>query len=132
MARPLKQGIDYYPMDVRFLHDMKIKKIMKANGPQSVAVLICLLGSIYCDSGYYMRWDEDVRFLIADEVGVNESLVHEVVKKALQVSFFDQEMFEKYQVLTSAGIQKRFLEATSRRVNGGIKPELSLVNDDIN
>lgn len=128
MARPQKQGLDYYPMNTDFLQDIKIKKIMKAGGPQSVAVLICLLGNIYRDCGYYMRWDEDVRFLIADEVGVNESLVREVVNKSIQVSFFDQKMFQKHHVLTSKGIQKRYLEATARRTGVTLKPELDLVS----
>lgn len=128
MARPLKTGIDYYPVDVDFLKNLKVRKIMMACGAGSVAVLICLLGSIYGDEGYYMWWDEDVRFLVADEVGAKESLVHEVVMKALSVGFFDQGLFDKFQILSSVGIQSRYFEATSRRQNRTLKTEYLLVD----
>lgn len=128
MARPLKDGIDYFPLDVNFLKDLKIRKILIACGPQSIAVLISLLCNIYQDEGYYIGWDEDVRFLIADDVGVKESLVHEVVNRAVGVDFFDQELFKKYNILTSIGIQKRYLEATSRRKKIKIKKSFNLVN----
>lgn len=132
VARPLKSGIDYYPLDVGFLQDLKIRKIMRACGPQSIAVLISLLGNIYNDEGYYMMWDEDVRFLISDEVGVKESLVQEVIYKAINVNFFSRSLFEKYKILTSIGIQKRYKEITSRRRDNSLKKEYSLINDNNN
>lgn len=128
MARPLKDGIDYFPLDINFLKDIKIRKILIACGPQSIAVLISLLCTIYRDDGYYMRWDEDVRFLISDEVGVKESLVQEVVTKTIDVDFFNADLFKKYKILTSAGTQKRYLEATSRRKNTEIKNIYNLIN----
>lgn len=128
MARPLKSGIDYFPLDVNFFSDIKTRKILKACGPQSVVVLINLLCTIYKDEGYYMTWDEDVGFLTADEIGVKESLVHEVIKKAIGVDFFDQSLFKKYKILTSLGIQKRYLGATARRKSNPIKDEFNLVN----
>lgn len=129
MARPLKDGIDYFPLDVNFLKDIKTRKLLKACGPQSIAVLIGLLCNIYQDEGYYMTWDDDAGFLIADDVGVKESLVHEVVKKAISVDFFDKDLFENYKILTSIGIQKRYLEATYRRKDNSIKSSYNLVNE---
>lgn len=115
MARPTKQGLDYFPLDVQFLSDIKIRKIMRAQGANSVAVIIALLCNIYKDNGYYILRDEDMGFLISDEVGVNEAYVEAVIDKAIQVGFFDYELYEKYGILTSNGIQKRFFEATERR-----------------
>lgn len=110
MARPIKKGIDYYPLDVDFLQDIKVRKIMRACGVQSVAILISLLSSIYRDEGYYVVWDSDMSFLVADEVGASEGAVLEVVNKAVQVDFFSKDLFKQYKVLTSRGIQKRFLK----------------------
>ena len=112
-GRPTKQGIDYFPMDVDFFTDVKIRKIVRACGPQSTSILICLLCNIYKDNGYYILWDEDLPFVIADIVGVSEGAVQEVMLKALQVGFFDNELYDKHRILTSSGIQKRFLNATS-------------------
>lgn len=122
MARQIKQGIDYYPMDVNFLNDIKVRKVLRGCGAQSMAVILYLLGNIYRDEGYYMRWDdEEDPFLVSDVVGVSEGAVRETIKKSLQVEFFDSKLFEKESILTSKGIQQRFMEATSRRKSVNIK-----------
>ncbi|HBC4465661.1 TPA: DUF4373 domain-containing protein [Enterococcus faecalis] len=138
MARPLKQGIDYFSLSVDFLRDIKVRKIKRACGPHAVEILLCLLGNIYRETGYYIGWDEDTMFLVADEVGAKEGLVEETVNKAIQVGFFNQEKFNNYKILTSSGIQKRYLEATKKRkevvisdiylVNDTLKEEETLVN----
>ena len=110
MARPNKQGID-----VDFFSDIKIRKIARACGSQATSILICLLCNIYKDKGYYILWDEDLPFVIADTVGVSEGAVKEVILKALQVDFFDQDIYKKHNVLTSLGIQKRFKSAVYKR-----------------
>lgn len=118
MARPLKQGIEYFSFDVDFFSDVKIRKIARACGPASTSILICLLCNIYRDKGYYISWDEDLPFVVADSigaVGITEGAVEEVIKKALQVGFFNQELYEKYKILTSNGIQSRFKSAVVRR-----------------
>lgn len=122
-GRPTKQGIDYFSIDVGFFADIKIRKISRACGPQSASILICLLCNIYKDDGYYILWDEDLPFVIADIVGVSEGAVKEVLQKALQVDFFDTELYEKHKILTSSGIQKRFLIATYQRKEASIIPE---------
>lgn len=127
MARPTKQGIDYYSLDVNFLKDIKVRKIRRACGPQSIEILLCLLGNIYRENGYYIGWDEDTVFLVADEVGAKEGLVEEVVAKAIQSKFFDHQKFENYNILTSNGIQKRYFEATAKRKGVEVKKEF-LVN----
>jgi len=137
MSRPLKQGIDYFPIDVGFLKDVKIRKIKLACGTSSPAILIALLSNIYCDNGYYIEWDDDMPFLIADEVGVSEGAVSETVIKAVQVGLFDKNIFERFRVLTSKGIQKRFVKAVERRNTIEIAIEYLLleekdINDNIN
>lgn len=133
-GRPTKQGIDYFPMDVGFFTDVKIRKISRACGSQSTSILICLLCNIYKDEGYYILWDKDLPFVIADTVGVSEGAVKEVLIKSLQVGFFDQELYEKYKILTSSGIQKRFLLATYQRKGTTIIPEylINCANNSIN
>ena len=132
MARPIKTGIDYYPLNVDFLQDIKVRKIMRACGSQSITILISLLSSIYRDEGYYVVWDNDMSFLVADEVGASEGAVLEVVNKAVQIDFFNSKLFEEHNILTSKGIQKRFLEAVSRRKKVKLFEEyllVDLVND---
>ncbi len=115
MARPTKQGLEYFSFDTDFFSDVKIRRISRACGPASTSILICLLCNIYRDKGYYITWDENLPFVVADTVGTTEGAVEEVVKKAIQVGFFDKELFDKYKILTSNGIQNRFKSAVARR-----------------
>lgn len=115
MARPTKQGLEYFSFDTDFFSDVKIRKIARACGPASTSILICLLCNIYRDKGYYISWDEDLPFVVADTIGTTEGTVKEVIAKAIQVGFFDKELFEKEKILTSNGIQTRFKSAVTRR-----------------
>ena len=131
MARPIKQGLDYYPLDVGFLQDVKIRRIMRACGIQSIPVLISLLANIYRNDGYFLRWSPDMSFLIADELGVSEGAVTATVYKAVQVDFFNANMYECYGVLTSEGIQSRFFEAASRRREVRYDARFLLINVNV-
>ena len=130
MARPTKQGIDYFPLDVDFFQDEKIRRIMKACGVGSPTILLSLLCNIYRKNGYYIEWDDRKPFLIADEVGVSEGTVIEVVNKALQVGFFSNELMKEKKILTSAAIQKRFVEATTKRKLTDINPDYWLIEGE--
>lgn len=127
MARPLKKGIPYFSLDVDFLSDIKVRRILRGCGTKSIAILISLLGNIYRDEGYYLRWDDDVAFLVADEVGTNEGSVEEVVNKAVQVDFFNAQLFEEQNILTSKGIQDRYKIATERRKDSSIQKEYDVL-----
>ena len=131
MARPLKSGIDYFPLDCNFMKDIKVRKILRACGPSAIAVIVNLLCTIYQGDGYYMLWDEDTGFLIADDVGVKESFVHEVVKTAVQVDFFNAGMFGTRGILTSVGIQRRYKEATARRNNNALIADYNLLSNEL-
>lgn len=134
MARPIKQGLSYFPFDVSFFSDRKVRKIIRGCGPGSPTILICLLCNIYEDQGYYILWDEELPFDIADTVGVSEGAVKELIKKAVDVDFFDKEMFEKEHILTSRGIQSRFIESTRKRKDVTIKKEYWIIsgNNSVN
>lgn len=132
MARPLKSGIDYFPLDCNFMKDIKVRKILRACGPGAIAVIVNLLCTIYQGDGYYMLWDEDTGFLIADDVGVKESFVHEVVKTAVQAEFFNAAMFDTRGILTSVGIQRRYKEATARRNDNSLIADYNLLSNELN
>ena len=115
MARPIKQGLDYFPLDVSFFEDIKVRRIRKDCGNQAIPILISMLCSIYRDEGYYVGFNSDLTFLMAEQFGVSEGAVADIVQKAVSVAFFDEHMFHTHSILTSKGIQKRFFEAVTRR-----------------
>lgn len=129
MARPTKKGLDYFPLDVDFLSNLKVRRIIKACGKEAVHILVALLANIYRDEGYYVLWDDDLAFLVADEVGTKEGTVEELVRKAVQVKFFDKDIFDKYSVLTSKGIQNRYILATKERKKVELEFRYLLTNE---
>jgi hypothetical protein len=108
MARPNKQGLDYFPLDIDFLSDLKVRKVKKVCGPQSIAVLIHVLCTIY-RNGYYVRWTEDSSFFVAEDCGLQEEEVARTLERCFEVGFLSRDMFKLHGVLTSRGIQQRFL-----------------------
>nr|WP_306569686.1 Lin1244/Lin1753 domain-containing protein [Enterococcus casseliflavus] len=116
-------------MDVDFLSDLKVRRIIKACGKEAVHILVALLANIYRDEGYYVLWDDDLAFLVADEVGTKEGTVEELVRKAVQVKFFDKDIFDKYSVLTSKGIQNRYILATKERKKVELEFKYLLTNE---
>ncbi len=113
MARPPRQGVDYFPLDCHMGDSMKL--IQAEFGLVGYAVVIKLWQKIYSDRGYYTEWGRDVALVFADENKVGANVVQEVVRVCLKRGIFDQRMFDEYGILTSVGIQKRFAEATARR-----------------
>lgn len=128
MARPCKQGLDYFSFNTDFFQDFKIRKIIRACGISATPVIISLLCRIYGDRGYYMEWDAEMPFLIAEDVGISEGAVTEIVKKAMQVDFFNANMFEEHGILTSRGIQERFLAATVKRKQVSMHRDFLLIS----
>lgn len=129
MARPIKKGLDYFPMDVDFTRDIKVRRIINACGKESVYILHVLLASVYREEGYYLTWDDDIAFLVADEVGTKEGTVNELINKAVQVGFFNKDLYDRFKILTSNGIQNRYIIATGERKKVELESEYLLTNE---
>ena len=132
MARPRKDGLDYFPLDVNFLSDLKIKKIIRAYGAQAVAVVMSVLTTVYRDNGYFATYDDDLVFIIADELKLEDGYVKDVIEKMIEVEFLDKKQKEENKILTSIGIQERYLKACERRVKTTLNATYSLLNDSSN
>lgn len=107
MARPIKQGLEYFPFDIDFFQDLKIRKLIKYQGGKSITVYALLLCNIYKE-GYFMRWDEELPFIISEQTGFDEAYIREVIKCCLLVGLFSKELYETEKILTSKGIQERY------------------------
>ena len=68
MPRPQKAGIDYFPLDVNFFADKKVKILKARYGADGVAIYLYLLCEIY-RAGYYIKFDDDALFITSDDLG---------------------------------------------------------------
>lgn len=107
MGRKRKVGLDYFPLDIDFFQDIKIRKLIRRQGGKAITIYACLLCNIY-KCGYYMRWDNELPFIISESTGCDEVYISEVLKDCLALGLLDKRMFDEESVLTSYGIQERY------------------------
>ncbi|MDE5564440.1 MAG: DUF4373 domain-containing protein, partial [Oscillospiraceae bacterium] len=110
MARPLKKGLDYFPLDVGFFSDKKIKRLRAKYGTDGIAVYLYLLCEIY-RNGYYIEYDEDLILDVSDELNISENATMQIMNYLLSRSLFDNTLAKSVKVLTAASVQHRYQEA---------------------
>ena len=106
MARPQKQGLEYFPFDVSFFGDIRIRKLIKYHGIQAVPVYEILLCRIY-ENGYFLEWDEDIPFIISEVSGLKEDTIAAIINYCIEIGLFNKTVYEESRVLTSRSIQQR-------------------------
>lgn len=125
MARPGKVGLDYFPLDC--VLDDKIELIEAEFGLTGFAVVVKLFQKIYGEQGYYCEWTKEVALLFARKCGLGGNAVSEIVSASVKRGIFDNNLYAKYGILTSKGIQKRYFEAVNRRKQIEVKNEYLLI-----
>jgi hypothetical protein len=108
MGRSKKIGLDYFPFDIGLFHDIKVRKLVKYQSGKAITVYAYLLCLIY-ENGYYMQWDKELPFVCSECTGFEEVYILETLHCCLSVGLFDKDLYEQYGILTSAGIQSRWL-----------------------
>jgi hypothetical protein len=144
MARPLKEGLTYFPIDVDIDQDDKLAVVIAKYGMQGFGIIIKLMMEIY-KNGYYYPWTEKEQYIFSSKINTDIVLVQELVNECIKWQFFNEGLYNDYSILTSRGIQKRYLLAVTRRKessidishdlvnvsNNSINASNNLVNDDI-
>ena len=86
MARPTKQGLDYFPLDVDIWHDDRVLRLLRKHGAEGLAVWLGLLTHIY-RVGFCYRFDaeiaEDVAFQLQISAETLQKVVENLSKKQL-------------------------------------------------
>ena len=108
MARISKPGLDYFPLDVNFLQDRKVRRISCRHHAAGIAALTSLLCLIYKEKGYYISWNKDTLFDIAQEACCEEEEMQAIIDDCLAVGLFDNLIYKEYGVLTSQAIQEQY------------------------
>jgi len=115
LARPQKAGLEYFPLDVDIDSDERVEFILAKHGFQAFGILIKLLMEIY-RQGYYIAWTERQQYVFAKRVNVDSMYTETVVSAYINEGIFDKNLFDQYGILTSHGVQARYLQASGRRV----------------
>lgn len=125
----MKKGLDFFPLDVDFFEDEKVQFVSARFGIKGEVCAIRLLTRIY-RNGYFIKWDEDSAYLFSKVAGKEFSpcLANEIVHELVKRGFFNQSLFDSFGILTSRGIQDRFLKACIRRKDVEVDARYLLVD----
>lgn len=130
MARPIKEGLDYFELDCQL--EEKVRLIQAEFGLKGFAIVVKLYQKIYGGFGYYCEWNEDSLLLFMSENGVSsrdeKNLINEVVAACIRRNIFSEKLFIEFGILTSFGVQKRYLNAVSRREKVELIKEYLLIS----
>jgi hypothetical protein len=129
MARPLKIGLDYFPLDVSI--DDNIELLEAEEGLEGFAILIKIWQKIY-SNGYFIEWNDDSSLLFCKKINADKTKVNSVINTCLRRNLFNYKLYDKYKILTSSGVQKRFITACyqSKRKSISVISEYILVNSE--
>jgi hypothetical protein len=112
MARPLKHGLDYFPLDTRM--DDKVEFLESKHGLIGFAIYIKLLQEIYQTDCGTIHLEEKSEFskwnTLGKRYGIPLENLRIIIKDCVTLQLFDKESYEKG-ILTSNGIKKR-MEST--------------------
>lgn len=128
MARPPKSGLEYFPLDVDMDSDEKVAYVISRHGFHSFGLLVKLYMEIY-RQGYYIVWNERQRYLLSHRLNIEPDYTENVVSACINEGIFNENLFSFYDVLTSRGIQSRYVQACGRRVGVRMAKELCLLEE---
>lgn len=129
MARPKKEGLDYFSLDTNFFSaDPNIKILKSRYSSDGIVLYLYLLCEIYREHGYYLEYNDDLEFLVMEDLKMSQDKVRQIMAYLFSRSLLRKIKCSKLVVpvtiITSAGIQKRFqLMVKSRAVKTAVEVE---------
>ena len=98
MARPIKRGLSYFPLDVHVFKDPRIKKLERRFGAYGSIIFIRLLALVY-EQGYYLETTiEDIVLELQEQVGTNRisyQRVLDVILMCCELDILNGSLFQQ-------------------------------------
>lgn len=119
MARPIKKGLDYFPLDTDIFENDKLFDVQNDYGPLGEVIYIRLLCLVY-RNGYYYQFEslDKLAAMMIRSIGnrwaKDKKTVKEVILYLAKINLFSSELMRR-NVITSRSIQERYQLAVERR-----------------
>ena len=125
MARRMRHGLDYFPLDTSW--DLSMRLLKAKYGLEGLGTVIQLMQMIYRE-GYYIEWSSETRQLFCAENQIDEPKLNAILEFCLGHGLFNQDLFKQYSVLTSQAIQRQWIKIClyAKHKNLGIDARLNL------
>ena len=115
MARPRKDGIDYFPVNVSFFSNSCVESLIATHGCNAPSVYLFILCKAYEEKGYYFELKRTSTAVIAKNLLIDKEYVDAVISECLGLGLFDLGIYNDFKVLTSLDIQRNFQVACKAR-----------------
>lgn len=126
MARPTKQGIDFFSLDTDFDDDVEMYILEKEAA--GLSTLVAAWQLIYRGEGYYIKHDHDLLLKIKKRTGLDPGVIKDCLNSCLARNIFNQQLAKKQFILTSSGVQKRFFSAAKQKKEVKYNPKYILID----
>lgn len=118
MARPQKEGLDYFSHDTDAVNDEKIEALRALHGNDGYAFYFILLERIYRSPNSEIDIsDAETLQILARKVAVTNEKFAEIMQTALKWKCFDRVKYTKHHILTSNGVKKRSAPVIQKRLD---------------
>jgi hypothetical protein len=108
MARPKKQGLDYFPHDTDAMNDEKLEIMQALYGNDGYAFYFKMLERVYRTEDLRLDIsDAETRKVLAKKFFVDEERFEKMVYSSIKYGLFDEFAYESSGLITSHGILKR-------------------------
>lgn len=116
MARPRKEGMDYFPHDTDAVNDTKIEALRMLYGNDGYAFYFILLELIYRQPNFELDVsDAETLQILAKKVEVSPEKFSNMMQTAIKRECFDPVAYHERSVLTSEGVKKRSKVVVDKR-----------------
>lgn len=115
MARPIKEGLDYFPLDCDI--DEKLEALEAEFGIEGFGIWVRILQAIYRTSsgefnleGEFSGWK-----ILGKRTGKSPENLRKIIAYMTKIKLLDKDAFKNRKVLTSNGVKKRLIHIQNDR-----------------
>jgi len=124
MARPRKDGLDYFPFDVNL--DYKWEAVEACHGNDGFTACVKLFQECYKSDCGEINYSVVIRRkTLEKKLNFGEELLRNIIETAVEVELFDKTAWNERQIITSNGIKKRIDSVSKERKNARKRSETS-------
>ena len=101
-----------YALSTSQFSDMKVRRLTRQYGFSGYSIYRYLVNETLHNRSYLLLWCEETAQAVASYWNASLEDVTRIVNGCIQVGLFNGELYEKHRILTSADIQRNYMDLT--------------------
>lgn len=106
----------FVSLDIDFFEDTEIKRLRRKVGTDGIIVYLYVAMQCYKENGYYCEENDDLYEDMEEKFGLKPNRTRQIMKYLIQKSLFVRKPLDGVNVITSATIQRRWMDAVKGRI----------------